>query len=342
MTMRWSIRWAITSAVLLALSAAVVIAQWLQYPGRLPAWVAPVMIVAALAAGALGAVLQQLQMAPYAAVVTDLTARQRAELAGVTKPGPLPTDPAVLAAAARLRRLGRTQWGPRSVWRSWAVIGFMVAYGVWATTIAGTAAVGVVLLVWAGISAVRVAWAQVRRRQLVPRWAAVEAAAEADPIAREVVSKAVDVPAERDWRRWGCLIGAAVIYGGAYGVAFAGIRTVQVAECRTASTVVNYVYDHRDLLDSGRLAGGDLPVSAYRTWAQQLDDYATQGADSGYGPDLARISDAADQIARTADLLRESESAPRSAQLSPEQIALFDRLVRQLFDAEQPLVTACR
>ncbi|WP_431240958.1 hypothetical protein ACQ86B_28975 (plasmid) [Mycolicibacterium aichiense] len=337
-TMRWSMRWAMTSAVLLAISAVVVLAQWLQYPGRLPMWVVAVMVVASLGAGALAAALQRLQMAPYAAIAAALNSRQRAELAAMIKPGPLPADPRVLAAAARLRRLGRTRRVPR--WRPWVVVGVMAAYGAWATTVSGTATVGVILLVWAAISAARVGWAQVRARQLAPRWAAVVAAADANPTARNLLDTTDDAPAVRDWRRWGCLIGAAIIFGGAYGIAFSGIRTAQARECRVASTVVNYIYQHKDLLDSERLTGSELSVSAYQQWAQQLADYATQAKASSFGPDLARVSDAADRIARTVDLVQ--ESSPRPDQLSSEQVDLFARQVRQLLDVEQPLVTACR
>jgi hypothetical protein len=337
-TMRWWLRWTITSAVLLVISAAVTLALWLQYPGPLPIWVVALMVAASLGAGALGAALQRLQNAPYAAIVAGLNARQREQLAAVIKPGPPPADPAVLAAAVRLRRQGRTQRVPR--WRSWVVVGVMVAYGVWATTVPGTAAVGVILLVWAVITAARVGWAQVRGRRLVPRWAAVTAAADANPTAREMLSTAEGLPVERDWRRWACLLGAAVIFGGALGFAFHGIRTAQAHECRTVSTVVNYIYQHKDRLDSGRLTGSKVSIAAYRQWDQRVADYAGQGRGGSFGPDLTRISETADRIARTVDLAQYSPSPPN--QFNSEQIDLFNRLVRQLFDAEQPLVTACR
>ncbi len=108
-TWPWWIRWLMASLWLIGVAAVLAFPQWQRYPGRFPLVIGAVMLGASLAAAALVATLLARRSAPYAAIITPLDPAQRRELAGVIKPGPLPTDPAVLAAGARLRRLARAE-----------------------------------------------------------------------------------------------------------------------------------------------------------------------------------------------------------------------------------------
>jgi hypothetical protein len=335
-TMGMSARWMLTTAVLLTLSTSVLLARWIQYSGPFPMWVVAMMVVASVSAAALYAAYHQRQMAPYAAIVAELDSRQRAQLAAVPTAQPLPSDPAVLVAALRLRRLGRTQGV--SQWRFWVGNAVLVAYAVFATTIEGYRAVGVVLLVWAAINVTQLGWASARRRRLAPRWEAVAAAVDAEPAAHELLATATDAAVVRDWRQWVCLITAAAIFGGSFSAGLTGIRLAQLDECRSASAVVNYIYARRDLLGPERLAERPPAVLAYRQWSEQVAALAVHGQSSVFGFQLARISVITAQIADTVALSQEPKPAP----LSPEQIAVVDRLVRELADIEQPLASTCR
>jgi hypothetical protein len=338
--MPWWSRWLLTSTVLLVFYGGITLAQVLEYPGQPPAWVAPTVIGACLISGALGAMNQRARMAPSKAVLSGLTADQRGELATAIKPGPLPTDPVILAAALRIKNLARAERKRQPLWLAWAVIAAANLYAAWLASMPGSAVVGFALSIVAALYAVLLLWGQVRRRRAHPRWIALAAAVDADAAAAAIVAAAPDVPVKRHFRQWVCLVAAAAVIGAAYGATNMAIRSAQIRECRLAANVVNYVAENKELLDSDRLVAKPPPRSAYQQWAQQLADYATQGKSSSFGPDLVRIGDVADRITRTVDLAQDSSLRP--IQLTSEQIDLFNRLVRQLIDAEQPLVRACR
>jgi hypothetical protein len=276
---------------------------------------------------------------PYTDIVAELTVDQRAELDSILKPGPLPADPKVLAAAARLRRLARAHLGRRLLWKSWAIVVVGVAYGALVIAVLGIAATGAFVITAMVILAARVGWAQIRGRRLAPRWAAVVAAAESDPAAQALLRTATDAPPRLDWRRRVCVMGAVVIYVGAFIAIFAGIQSAHLAECDLADTVVDYINDHAELLDGSSLTDTAPPSAAYRQWAAQLATYARNSRTSSLGSDLARISDLADRITHNVEQVRQSGTG--TTRIDPQQIAQFDNLVSQFIDAGQPLVTVC-
>jgi hypothetical protein len=338
-TMPWSLRWLLTSVVLLSFYGGITLAQVLEHPARLPAWLAPAVIGVCLLGGALGAANQQMRTAPYRAVLSGLTADQRRELAAAIKPGSLPTDPAILAAAVRIRSMARAERARRPIWQSWAVISLGMGYAAWLMTMPGGLAVATGLLVVEALCAVLLLWGQARRHRTEPRWDALAAAAVANPSAAAMLTAARDVPVNRDWRRWATLIAAAAVIGAGYGATNFATRSAQIAECRLAANVVNYIAENKELLDSDRLTAKQPPQSAYQQWATQLESEKDAAQGKAFGTDVARISDLAAQIVNSIDAIRQL-STPNPA--SQHEITQFRTLVTQLVDAEQPLVRTCR
>ncbi len=111
---------------------------------------------------------------------------------------------------------------------------FTAAYSVWMMTRPGTFAFGVAMLLFAVYTAARLLRGRLRARRLTPRWDAMIAAAQADPVAHDLLQAANDVPAPRDWRQWARFVAAAAIYGGACGVMLAGIGSTHTT-CATAA-----------------------------------------------------------------------------------------------------------
>jgi hypothetical protein len=339
-TMPWWIRWLRASVLLLAGYCAFAFDLWKQSPGRLPFWVVALVIVAPIASAALVAAVWTMRFKPYTDIVAELTVEQRAELDSILKPGPLPTDPKVLAAAARLRWLARAHLGRRLLRKSWAIVMVGVAYGALVIAVLGMAATGAFVITGMVILAARLGWGQIRGRRLAPRWAALVAAAESDPAAQALLRMATDAPPRRDWRRRVCVVGAVVIYVGAFIAIFAGIISAHFAECYDlADTVADYINDHAELLDGSSLTDTAPPSASYREWAAQLAIYASNSPTSSLGSDLARISDLADRITRNVEQLRQSGTG--TTRIDPQQIAQFDSLVSELIDAGQPLATVC-
>ncbi|WP_431236174.1 hypothetical protein ACQ856_29170 (plasmid) [Mycolicibacterium psychrotolerans] len=334
----WWARWLVTSVVLLAFYGGITAAQVAEHPGRPPAWVAPTVIGACLISAALGATNQRARMAPYAAIVADLTTDQQRELAAAIKSGPLPTDPAVLAAALRIKNLARAERQRRPLWLAWVFIAAVILYAEWLISMPSTTVVGAAMNVVAAVYAVLLLWGQVRRRRAHRRWVAVAAAVDADASATAMIAAAQDVPAKRDRRQWACLIGAAAVIGGSYGATNVAVRSAQIAECRLAAGVVNFIADRKDLLDPTHLGSDEPPLSDYDQWASRIDSYTAVAQGHSLSPDVTRIRDRAAAVVRDVEDARQSPQTPPSA----AQTTAFRTAVTELIAAEQPLVVACR
>lgn len=318
-TQPWWTRWLLTSVVLLAFYGGITLAQTLEHPGRPPAWVAPAVLGTCLIGGALGATSQRMRMAPCTAVVAGLTDEQRRQLAAAIKPGPLPTDPAVLAGAVRLHNIGRVERERRPLWLAWAIIAAANFYASRLASMPSNAVVGLALAIVAALYAVLLLWGSVREKQTQSRWAALAAAADADVSATAIIAAAQDVPARLNFRSWACLIGAALVIGGSYAATNGAVRSAQLAECRLAAGVVNYIADRSELLDANRLGGSDPPLPAYQRWVAQLfsDNEAAQG--KSISADVTRVSERAAAVVQGIEDARQSspQTPPRSRRSAP-------------------------
>lgn len=339
----WWIRGLVISAVLtapLAAGMAVVITNR-GVPGAVWLWVLPAVAIVALGSAALLSVLYQPVITNYAAVIHGLDATQRAQLVAAPRPGPLPEDPAVLAAVVRAGHLSGLYGSRRPMWLRWLVIAVGAVYGAW--TLPSIAGLGIVLLILEAAAAASLAWHMLHSARRRPRLAQLVAAAAADPEASALIAAAEPVVARRAGvRRLLCGGAGVVLYAGGWGLVAALVMSVPVQsdDCRTADATINYIHDQRTMLDSARITVSGPPLSTYHEWSDQIGRYAAAATRPDIKQPIQPLADLASRATHVVEQVRQQPS-PGPTDTTIGYLNEYASLAQQIVDAEQPLLAAC-
>ena len=335
----WVVRWACN----LVVPAVFLIADFTVVAGvREPAptalvWAGSVVVVGAVVMAALLTRVLDSRLAPQRALVTGLTASQRAQVAAATKPkGSTPDDPAVIVASiASMSRLATLN--TRRQWLLVFVVLLGTLYAGWLMRDPATRGVAIVLLaadVWMLVAfGIRLN----RRRRIRQRYDDLLAAAAAHGIT-EAPQPAFG---RMSWSDWACVVGMFLVLSlGAFGISFAMGPPPLPPGCREAEATINVILDHQLLLDPARITPSGPSIQQYRQWAQQLHANAVAGVDNPPGPVLNRVAELADRAVGIVEELRSLPPAAIPDAAGPRE-AEFRETITHLLVAEQPLATAC-
>lgn len=342
-TAPWWGRWLITS-VWMTLWLAVYYWALLPRGHWSTPWPAWITVAGLIAAGLLVAApitkVGQAVANSYATALRGLSATQLAEVGRALQRGPIPTDPAVLAAAARaidLARAYRKRDSPAQRRLRWVMIGVFGVVLPILQFVGHQPRMAVLFLIAAAIMAVAQVGPVMRRRSRRAHLVALREAADADPQSAAVAADAIP-PASPTTRQHLMNVGLVVA---ALIPVMAGAMFVSDAaelDCRTATAVVSDISEHRELLDPSLIGPGGPELAQYRDLAQRLQRRADQVSDPTIRQHLHDIAG----LSRVAVVV---VGQAREPGVSSEGLMGFQthygNLMTKLVDADSELLQEC-
>jgi|SRR5690625_86515 len=287
----WWVRWALATALIAVLIGGFyLIAAPRTAAAFGPLWGPLALGAFSMAFGAALLALRQPERRQTLAIIDGLDPGQRRRAVAVLRRGPVPEDPAVVAAALRLGAMAefqrrRLRW-PRAV--LWVIAAGCVAIGV--AAVSGVVATNVRtgwadLVLGTGVLAVAL-WSRWRWRRLEQQMALLRAAA--TPAAASGADGAATATRSVRWSLLTVLAGAAVVVA----PLMVWPAPARSAQCRTAHAVVSLIYEQRNLLTAPQ----NHSVAEFRRWSAQLARYAGAVDDPEIAPRVRRIAELADDL----------------------------------------------
>ncbi len=332
----WWLRWLVSASWLaLWLVPAVVLflPEFLSNIG----WPSGLLSLAAfsLFVSALTTFMQDPVQRSYAAALTGLTAKQRIRAVKALRRGEVPDDPQVLAAALRVGTLTMAyrrrapSWARTSKW--WLPV-LWIAIGVLEFLVNDTRR-GVFWIVLTSVMAAQSVWRSYQGRRLPALLERLRSAASATPAENE---DNLELPPRRRW----VVLPIFLIFGIAGGaMAFASNRTRP--ECRIADSAVNFIADHRDMLDARLITPGEPGLDKYQNWSDRLQNSSRQVSAPDVAPHLRRIAELSMQAE---SLVVRARPGPQ-VNLSSDEIqsleTSYQTTVNQLVDEDNAVLAVC-
>ncbi|MBU9766577.1 hypothetical protein FR943_22390 [Mycobacterium sp. TNTM28] len=341
-TAPWWVRWLITSAF--AILGLLFFCWAVLEPGHhwwtlWPTWmVGAALSIFGLLIAAPMTLLAQPVVNSFSATLAGLTSAQRTAVARALRREPVPTDPAVLAAAVRAGDLSdayRRLVSPTRRRLTWLLIAL---FGVVLPALEFTLDQPRIAVMYLGVgvllaaTAVRSEWA---RRRSGPRLVRLRAAAAAEPQVAQVVAQAVPPGQPTARQRW-LGIGLIFVVTTAAATACVFVAAVTNQDCRIVRDVGLHVSAHRDLLNP-RLIGTDGPdLSEYRAWSDELRRHADRARVPGVNRSLQQIADLSTEVVVSVEQARAASDDDKGSRTMH-----YLDVVQRLIDAENQLIAAC-
>lgn len=292
-------------------------------------------VVFSLLVSALMVIMQDPVRQTHAAALTGLTAKQRRQAVKALRREDVPTDPKVLAAAIRVGTLMMAYRRRAPSWRrtsNWWLPVLYIAIGVLEFLVNDTRR-GVLWIVLTSVLAAQSVWRSYRGRQLPAHLERLRSAATFTPAENE---DNIELPPRRRWVALPVVFIFAVA-GGAMG--FASDRTRP--ECRTADSAVNFIADHRDMLDARLITPGDPGLDKYQNWSDRLRDYSRQVSAPDLAPHLRRIAELSMQAEALVVRARPGPQVSLSSSEIQSLETTYQTTVNQLVDEDRALLDVC-
>lgn len=277
--------------------------------------------------------------------IAGLDQQQRRQLARVWRRGPVPEDPAVLAAALRFHDLSE-QYRRRSLRRRKVAAAIALLYVpilIWAYLAHQVTVAGVLMVAYWAIFGFFSLWPDLRAKLRRPRLTELHAAAQQDPSVSVAVADRITAAPRPKMRRWmvAVIVVVAVAYAGTVVVAIE--FSPKKRGCRAADSVIDRLYTERDWFWTNNIGGGGRPLEDYQQLAKRLRRYASDVGDyTAVAPHMNRIADLVDQEVVLVGQARQPAAAPGQDDPLADAQTAYVHLLKTIADEETQLQQACR
>ncbi len=277
----------------------------------------------------------------FAAAVAGLSGRQRTQVARALRRGEIPSDPDVLAAAIRVGTLTMAYRRRAPSWQKtskWWLPAMYMGIGLLEFLLNDTRR-GVVWVVLTLALAAQSVWVSYRGRHLLKHLQRLRSAASSTPEASSVLAEDEATVALPPRRLRAALLVAVV--GGLGGGALVFVVNRPRPECRIADSVVNFIADHRDMLDARLITPGDPGLDKYQNWSDQLQNYSRQVTAPDITPHLRHIAELSTQAVSLVEKARPDPPVTLSSNEIRSLETTYQTTVNQLVDEDTALLEGC-
>ncbi len=292
-------------------------------------------VVLSLFVSALMMVIQAPVQQSYAAALTGLTAKQRTQAVKALRLGDVPAEPEVLAAAIRagtLMMAYRRQAAPWLRTSKWWLPVLWIAIGV-VEFLANDTRRGIFWAVLSSVMAAQSVWRTYRGRHLPAHLERLRSAA--GPTAAEN-EDCVALPPRRLWLALPATLAVAIACGG-----LAYLSSRPRPDCRTADSAVNFIADHRDMLNAGLITPGDPGLDKYQDWSDRLGSYSRQVSAPDLATHLRRIAELSVQAEQLVVRARRDPQVTLSSSEIQSLQTSYQTTANQLVEEDKALLAVC-
>ncbi|MFZ0904110.1 MAG: hypothetical protein WAN71_09575 [Mycobacterium sp.] len=333
------VRWLVRAAMVGAFVGAVVVLVYPMFVYRI-GWLWAVLAVIVLGAIISGTTtyLQRPIRRRYLDALQRLDRRRSLVALKALRTGEVPADPDVLAAAIRTGALAQAyQRGTTRAQRAarWWIPAVAIATAV-VEFLASVPLLGWLLIGVAVQSVIQSVVRARRRRRMRENLEALRTAADPGLAAPGDDEVAIAMPARRYWQ----LVAAVAIPVIAF-MTLVYVVDRTSPDCRTVHAAVNLIYDSRQLGDPQNMTRGAPDLAAYRTWSEQLRNYAGQVSDPRIAPRLRRIADLSAQAVAQIAQSRDALVAPPPGYSINDQEKAFGTTMQALVDEDDAVAAVC-